>query len=281
MPILLNTIALDPHRWTADKIPYFVLADLLPRIAEAGFRSLEVWQYHLSTLDAAGVDRLAEQAGALGIGFPVVGLYPALHHDGDALRDERARMRQVLDDAARLGARRIKIFAGLRASSALDASAYSRSIAFVRDLAAHAHWLGMDMTAETHANTLCDGVEATLRFLDDADSPHLSLCFQPYDFTDTDGTLAAYDALHDRVTHLHLQGRRSGVMAHLDEADIDYDRLFVRLGKHGFAGDIGIEFVKDCVVPEPEALDLDLVLANARHDRAYAERHAAAAGIAY
>ena len=54
MRLLFNTIMLEVNRWAADKTPTRPLADLLPAVAAAGFDRLELWQYHVSSLDGAG-----------------------------------------------------------------------------------------------------------------------------------------------------------------------------------------------------------------------------------
>jgi sugar phosphate isomerase/epimerase len=278
--LLLNTIALDPNRWTPDKTPYYRLADLLPAVAEAGFRRLEVWQYHLSALDAEGVTALQERAQELEITFPIVGFYPALHLESDAREQEWTQQRRLLDVAARLGAHAVKIFAGQLGSAEVDDAAYDRSIAFARRLAEAAADRDLALHAETHPDTLCDAVAACRRFLADVAAPNLRLCFQPFDFTDTARAVADVEALHQHIAHVHLQGRRDDRMCLLERAEIDYGPVFGALAAHGFDGALCIEFVEDCVVETPSAFDLDRVLANAQRDRAFIEQIADAVGMA-
>lgn len=279
MSLLLNTIALDPNRWTPTKQPYFQLIDLLPAFQEHRFHQLEVWQYHLTTLPEDDVDRLVERAQTLGIAFPIVGLYPALHNEGVAAVQEQQAMQAAVVRAARLGARTIKIFAGQLGSAAVDASAYTRSIAFAQRLAGWAADFGMTVTAETHPDTLCDTVEATLHFLEDVAAPNVKLCFQPYDFTDTERTLHDYGSLHAHVTHVHLQGRCNDQMCLLERADINYRRLFQALSETNFQGDVCIEFVEDCVVADPRDFDQEKVLTNVGLDRQFVQDVAAQVGL--
>ena len=84
--LLLNTLALDPHRWTPEKVGYYRLEALLEPIAEAGFHGVELWQYHLCRESKAEVQQLRTKAEALGVRFPVVGMYPQLHRDGTSRR---------------------------------------------------------------------------------------------------------------------------------------------------------------------------------------------------
>lgn len=269
--LLLNTIALDPNRWTPEKVAYFDLVDLLPAIAEAGFDALEVWQYHLSRLSEEEVAALGERARSLGIAFPVVGLYPALHLDGDEREREGRAMEALIARSGALGAGVVKMFAGRLGSDGVDDEAFKRSVAFAREMAEEAEARGMVLTAETHPDTLCDSVRATRRFLDAVAAPNLRVCFQPFDFTSTEQTLADYWALREHVVHVHLQGRRDDQISLLEEADLDYRTILRALAEDGFDGVLCIEFVKGGIVERPEAMDLREVLANARRDRAFVE----------
>lgn len=277
--LLLNTIALDPNRWTADKIPHYALADLLPAVAEAGFPDVEIWHYHLTHPSEAGVAALDERMQHLGLRAPVVGAYPVLHLEGEALYRERAAMHALMDRAHRLGARVVKCFAGRLGSDAVDEPAYARSVRFTRELAAYAGSLGLTLTAETHPDTLCDSVAACRRFLEAVEASNLHLCFQPFDFTDTAQAGADYEALRKHVIHVHLQGRANDRITLLEEADIDYRPVLQALADGGFDGYLCIEFVKGCVVDRPDAFDLDLVLANARRDRDFVLQVASEAGL--
>ena len=269
--LLLNTIALDPNRWTAEKQPYFALEAILGLVAAAGFHALEVWQYHLSTLDGAAVEALGERTRSLKVTFPIVGMYPALDLEGEAEAREWAVVRALMQRAERLGARGVKVFAGRLGSADASAAAYRRSIAFARRLVALAGEHDLAVTAETHPDTLCDSVPATRRFLDAVADERLRLCYQPFDFASTERAVADYRALAERVTHVHLQGRRGGQISLLEEADIDYGAFLSTLEADGFSGDLSIEFVKGCVVDRPAAFSLDRVLAQAQRDRAFVE----------
>jgi 3-dehydroshikimate dehydratase len=193
--LLLNTIALDPNRWTPEKVAHFDLVDLLPTIAEAGFDALEVWQYHLSRLTDERVAALGERARALGVTFPVVGFYPVLHLEREEREREWEEMAAMIARSAALGARVVKMFAGRLGSNEADDEAFERSVAFAQEMAEAAAEHGVTLTAETHPDTLCDSVPAARRFLDAVAAPNLRVCFQPFDFTRTEQTLADYRAL--------------------------------------------------------------------------------------
>lgn len=277
---LLNTIALDPNRWTPTKTPYCTLTDLLPAVAEAGFRRLELWHYHLSTLDAAAADELERALQAEEIQVDVLGLYPKLHLTGTAREAEAAELQRLIRLADRLGVGLVKCFAGALGTDAVDADTFDRSVAFLQMLAEVAGAHGLLLALETHPDTLADSVAACRRLLAAVDRSNVRLCFQPFDFADTDQAIADYEALHAHVAHVHLQGRRGDRMSLLEAADLDYRLLFERFAAHGFSGPLSLEFVEGCVVEDPAAFDLGAVLQTAQRDRAYVYRLAEETGLA-
>ena len=265
--LLLNTLALDPHRWTPEKIGYYRLDALLGPIAEVGFRGIELWQYHISRERKTDVRRLRERAEALGVRVPVVGMYPVLHLDGAARRKAWDDVEKMVDYAALLGAEVVKIFLGNKGTDALTEAEHARSLAFLIDLVERAGSRGLTITGETHAHTLFDSLDACRAVLGAVDAEHFKVCFQPYDLADTAQALADYDALRQHVVHVHYQGRRGEVLTLLQHADLDYAALTRTLAASGFDGYLCVELVKDSIVEPPALFDLNQVLRNAQQDR--------------
>jgi sugar phosphate isomerase/epimerase len=269
MDLLLNTIALDPNRWTPEKIPYYTLDRLLPHIAGTDFKALEVWQHHVSQASESDVQWYRKLADDLGLTLSILGLYPRLHLEGEAGQQEMDDIQHLLDVAGILGAELIKIFPGSLGTEGVTDAEYDRSMAFMQEMARRAAAADLTITCETHANTLCDTREACLRFLRDVNAENLKVCYQPYDFTDTARAIVDYEALAEHVIHVHYQGRKHGEMVLLQHADLDYEAITDVLMTHGFDGSLCIEFVKDCVVPTPADFDLMQVLNNARRDYSF------------
>ena len=268
MKVLLNSIALEPNRWTKEKVPYFRLHDLLDEVAGAGFDAIEVWQNHVATLDEIEVCRLAREARQLGVTFPVIGMYPLFHLTGAERAGELARFERMFGSARALGTGVIKVFAGRISSADITAEQWDASVGFAREVLEGA---GEELlfTVETHGNTLADSCECALRFVQAVGSPRLKVCWQPYDFTDTEKAIQDFDRLSEHVIHLHVQGRSGGEMALLEESDIDYSLLLEHVFASGFDGLVSIEFARGCVVESPEELDVHEVLANAARDRRF------------
>jgi sugar phosphate isomerase/epimerase len=269
---LLNSIALEPNRWTAEKKPYYRLLDLLEPIADAGFRGIEVWQYHVSRLDQQELEAVRSRIDELGLDLPVLGIYPDLHLGDDAGEAALAEAIRLLDVGVFLGVNTVKMFVGTKASSELTDIEEANTYASLEMLVDAAEDRDLLLAGETHANTLFDSVESVAQAMSVIDSEELEICFQPFDSSSTEQAIADYSSLAEHVIHIHLQGRKDGSISLLEEADIDYERLLETFEINGFAGYLSIEFVKDCVVDQPQDLDLDRVLANAVSDRQFVER---------
>lgn len=271
MQILLNSIAVEPNRWTEEKVPHHKLEDLLPDISDAGFESVEIWQNHLATLDKNGVRQLAETAGELEMGFPIVGMYPSFHLEGEKRETELQFFEQMVEKMDILGSDIIKCMPGQIPSNDLTPELWERSVGFVQELLERTETSGVLFTFETHGGTVADDPDALDRFLEDVSSERLEICWQPYDFTSTGKAIKLFDRFADRIVHLHLQGRRDGDMEFLEKADINYQQVLGHIFNTDFDGYISIEFVRDCVTDSPEEFDLKQVLTNATRDREFIE----------
>ncbi len=274
MDLLFNTIMLEPNRWTPDHRLSWPLEDLLEPIDEAGFKHLELWGYHVDGLDDEAVAALAEGLAARSMRALGVGAYPCFHLEGAEDIAEAARLERMVSVSAALGSRIFKIFPGRVASDSADAATWTRTVDRLRTLGQRVTAEGMMLTLETHGGTLCDSLDSTLRLLDDlADCADVGVCLQPYTDDDTDQTIATFDALGDRVRHLHLQNRDTHrTMTLLAEGDwTDYRRYLPHVVSAGFDGALCIEFTAGIVPQEGATFDLTTVLGNAMLDRRFVE----------
>lgn len=265
--LFLNSIALEPNRWTAEKIAGNRLDKLLAPIAETGFCFVEVWQYHISRESEVVIKSFRDIADSCDIQFPVIGMYPKLHLAGKDQRDEMDLVKKVFNDAKILGAKVIKIFPGNVATAELDNAQYQRSVGFMTEMANLAETLELTITGETHPNTCFDSVQSCLRFLKSVNCGNFKICFQPYDLNDTEKSINNYRALASDVIHVHFQGWKKQEMELLENSDLDYKKLIETMFKSEFEGYICIEFVKACVVKNPIDFNLSHVLNNAKRDR--------------
>lgn len=272
MQLLLNTVMLEVNRWTQDHQLTAPLIDLLPGIKRAGFNALEVWQYHLSRLDRTELDALIRTLGELEMRVDVVGIYPLLHQTGPEGDAAAALAERIMDYTALLGAKVAKVFAGRVPSAQADEACRARSIEGLRTLAEQAARHGMEMTAETHGNTLADTTESTLQLLDElSDISSFGICYQPYTFKDTRTALAEYDAVAHAVRHVHLQNRNDDGNCRLPDGWLDYRRLLTHIKQVGFIGPLSLEFTAGLFPPEGEPFDVQIILDNAEKDRVFVE----------
>ncbi len=265
--VTLNSIALDPHRWTKEKIPFHKLERLLAPIAHAGFRFVEIWQHHISRENESQIDAIRESGASLGLSFPIVGLYPQLHFEGEERRREGERISRLLNHAKLAGANIVKIFVGSRDSALITAREYELSVEAMRYMTSRAEALGLTITGETHPNTLFDTVASCRRFMKDVGSDRFKICFQPFDLRSTKQAMKDYEHVAEDVIHVHYQGLKGDAMDILENSDLDYRLLTRAISQKGFSGYLCIEFTKDCVVEHPSDFNLEAVLDNARRDR--------------
>jgi 3-dehydroshikimate dehydratase len=188
----------------------------------------------------------------------------------------QATLERVIRGAAALAAHTLKIFPGRLGSADADTAVRERSVQRLRELAGRLAESGMQLTMETHQNTLCDTVESTQQLLGElGDLPNVGLCFQPYGDQDTDAAMAMFDQLLPAIRHLHLQNRRSTNRACtlLAEGDwTDYRRLLPHVRASGFSGLVCLEFTAGLFAPEGQPFDPAVVLANASQDHVFFSR---------
>lgn len=268
-PILLNTIALEPNRWTADKVPHYRLYDILEAAADHGFTAFEVWQYHLSKEPESEIDRIIDLANRRYLTFPVIGIYPKLHLTGHERKWELEEIENICKYAGKLHTHILKFFVGSISPEEITHTEYHDSVSFVKEMADMVEYYGLRLSGEIHENTLFGNQKICRDFLWDVYADNFKVCFQPLDFHDTDKTIDLYREMSKDVIHIHLQGRKNGDLCSLKDADIDYNRLFHVFNDSGFTGYYSLEFVKDCVVQEPLRFDMDTVLHNANADREF------------
>ncbi len=277
--IVLNTVALDPLRWSTPKRNHFSLAELIGPISlETRFRGLEIWQYHLTDIALNDVEALQLRLAEAQLTAEVVGLYPVLC--GSLATDSMAECKRLIDVAAVLGAKSVKIFVGDQPSADISDGAWEESLRNLDALIRAADSAGVALNGENHQNTLFDDVLSLTHTMAAVGEGRMGVCFQPYDFTDSHHTLEVLRKLAPDVRHVHFQGRAlDGEFCLLEDAPIDYPAFMSVLKNARFDGPMSIEFVKDCVVASISDFDLELVLANAEKDRRFLERTAGQVGL--
>jgi sugar phosphate isomerase/epimerase len=272
MRTILATIALEPNRWTRDRVPANDIQALLPAIRAAGFEKLEVWQWHVTRRPLAQVRDIKVLGDALGVSFPYIAAYPRFLDEGMAALEQERIQAAILDCAEVLGANlKIMLGAGARGgdmTAAQVALTAERFGGWYRDAKSR----GIAMCAELHGNTLFDPIEAGEAFMRSYPALDFSICYQPIDFSDLESSLALAAHFADRISHIHLQAPLpGGGFAPLAESRIDLRRLLPPLLHVNPNATLTLEFVEGCI-QNGDGFDSDQVLHNARRDADFVER---------
>ncbi len=276
MKAILGTVALEPNRWTGKRNPKYSLMELLPLVSSYGFDKLEVWQWHVSTRYLKEIREVKAKADEQGLSFPYIGVYPSFILEGLERREEERIQADVLDKAEVLGTRTLKIMlgVGLKGSAAtpeLVEQTAERFDAWFREAKSR----GISMTAELHAHTMFDPVDCGIAFMKRFPGLDFSICYQPYDFTDTPKALALADQFAGKISHIHLQAPqvkdKGGKYDLLEEAALDYKTIIPHILRRNPNATMTLEFVKECIQNDGP-FNITPVLENARRDGLFVEK---------
>jgi len=270
MQILLNTILLEPNRWTADKIPHKPLERLLPKVKQFGFDKLEIWQYHIPQHSEKEIQRLIDVMKALNMTCPVLGAYPALHLFGNNA-EESKKFTHLIQIAVKLNVKIFKVFAGNIPSKKINTNQKKQALQSLHTLALQLEAHGILLALETHANTLCDTPNSTIETLQSLDvSQNVGCCFQPYMDNNTEKAIGFFKKISPWINHVHLQNRKTKKLkcCLLSEGDwIDYNIFITHLLQSKYNGDLSIEFTAEMATPDDPDKPIESILKNAALDR--------------
>lgn len=241
MRLSLCTITFRHHLISLDEIAVFARAN--------GFHGIELWGVHARSLDHRP-ERNGEWLAALGLHVPMVSDYLPLEADPVELR---RRMFALVRMARRWQARKIRTFAGRKASAETDVEERRLIAARLRDLAGLAADHGLSLLAETHPNTLADCGASTLQLLEEVDHPAFGINFDTlHVWEGGDDPVAFHRRIRPYVRHYHFKnirartdltvfepanvyapaGRREG-MTRLFEGALDYTPFLEELAGDG------------------------------------------------
>lgn len=272
MRVLLNSIALDQNRWTKEKIPANDLRTaILPRIASSIFEHVEIWQYHVSSKTPEEIQEIAEEAKSMGLDFPVFGAYPKFHFEGEEGESEQKKLLRLLDYAEAFGSKLVKFFFGGVKGSAITDQQLELTTQRVTEWIEYGQSKGLSFCAELHGGTLFDPYESGKQFLKNHPELELKICFQPYDFNDTDACVRLIEDCGESIVHAHFQGRDADGFCRLEEASVDYKKIIPALAKANPDFIPSIEFVKGGFPGGGEPLDFDRAIADAEADAKFIE----------
>jgi sugar phosphate isomerase/epimerase len=201
MNILLHTISLEPARWLPARVSQ-PLIDMLPSIAHAGFRQLEIYEPHL----AASKDLEALKASVIAnrLAPVILSSYLSLNPAQTTDAGFDVGIENAVGLVERFGFQKIRLFPGLgmRPDDSVGVTIFLERL---RRLAARLP--ETEILLETHDNSLADDPALIVRIVEEAGLPKLGLLFQPLKFTDPAHAMRQFMLQKKHVRHVHLQNR--------------------------------------------------------------------------
>lgn len=171
--------------------------EVIALAAATGLESIE-WggDVHVPPGDIDTAREVGERTRAAGLDVASLGSYYRCDEVGD--------FPSVLSSAAALGAPRIRVWAGEKASA--DASADDRALvtAQLDSAALHASEYGIELALEFHEGTLADTAESTLDLLSGITATNVSCYWQPPVGADDESALAELSQLAQWVSTVHV-----------------------------------------------------------------------------
>lgn len=239
--------------------------DVVRLAGEAGYDGVEIWgRDHVGDGAAEICRRIAETAVEHGLDVPTYGSYLRCGTDGfDGEFDHELAV------ADRLGADRIRVWAGRVEYGDHDADDWERIVDDLRRLTERAADCGLDVTVEKHANTLTNDREGARKLIEAVDDDRCRLNYQPGFGIPPAELEREAETLAPLSNQLHLQGTAEPderARAPLPEVYYDLEAILDPFLERGFDGYANVEFVTDDR-PYREAIAADLEYVQSISDR--------------
>ena len=199
-PILFHTIAVEPARWTPQRVAR-PLIGLLPHIADAGFKHLEIFEPHLTL--TSDLDMVRETLAALEMTPVVLSSYLNLNPARMTDAEVPVEIEKVAKLIEMFGFQKMRVFAGPGIDPA-DADAVRIFIERVEKLAAALPHIAILL--ETHDGSIADDPAVLVDMMHKITAPNVGLLFQPT-FFDAEQALAQIRLEAPFIRHIHLQNR--------------------------------------------------------------------------
>lgn len=170
--------------------------------ADRGFAGIELWGVHAHNL-AASPEYDAEWLRGYGLSVPMISDYLPLQGDRSASLEKTERFCLLVQ---RWGARKLRTFAGHKASGEVKAEERRAWVLRMRELCGVVATHGIQLVVETHPNTLADTLASTLRLLEEVDHPALRLNFDVIHVWESlEDPMEVFGLLEPFVAHMHLK----------------------------------------------------------------------------
>lgn len=177
-------------------------AEIVDLAARAGLRRIE-WgsDVHVPAGDVAAAQQVRELTQQGGLEVASYGSYLRCVGPAEQVREDAAAL---LRSASALGAPRIRLWAGERASAETSAEERRTVVERLREVAQRAADEGMELGLEWHGGTLTDEISSTLHLLEEVGHPALRTYWQPHQSQPAEQALADLRRALDQVTTVHV-----------------------------------------------------------------------------
>jgi len=248
MNILLHTIALEPARWTPQRVSQN-LVDLLPKIARTPFKQIEIYEPHLTSGDESAIQSsLAQHQLAPVMLSSYIQVGPNNTNDEKFATEKEALVARV----RRFGFQKVRLFpgGGISPEDKPAVEIVERRIAQIaRELS------DVEVLLETHDHSIADSPIAIVELIERIGLPNLAILWQPLAF-DPESALEQFAIQKHLVRHFHLQNRYAeGPFATLKSGMVAWGKILEQLNV-----DATIEFVPSGICPM-EQFDVATTLA--------------------
>ena len=215
------------------------LSEIIRMLHTAGYDGVEIWEPHIHDFSDADLEALRRQLDATGLTVAAISPYFNLTESDETAAASVAEGRKLVDQARRLGAPAIRVFAGHLGSAAATPEHWTRSVRSLQTLADSAplHWV-----VEPHDGTLADSIEMQLRYLRAVNRPNVKAIYQATNLMPD--YLGALDKLAPDIAHIHANNIHGDInYPPLEGGECDYATIVAKLQQIGFTGFISVEYL--------------------------------------
>jgi sugar phosphate isomerase/epimerase len=249
MNILLHTIALEPARWVPQRVSQSLL-ELLPAIAPAGFRELEIYEPHLAR---HSVTEIQSELAKSRLTPVVLSSYLELSSYTD---EQMALLRQRVAD---FGFKKVRLFP--KVDSGVSVEQFTQRVKDVADALPD-----ICILLETHDGSLADDPLLITRIVTELDLPNVGLLYQPTVF-EGEAAWRQLEIQRDWIRHVHLQNRTAeGRFTTLSSGVIPWPKILEALS---FSVDVTLEFVPSGICDSIADFNLEATLRQAAVEKEY------------
>lgn len=176
------------------------------------FSGIELWGVHAKNMD----DRVECNKAWLhdhNLCVPMISDYLPLIGDEAIAVD---KIKKLGDLCLKWGAKKIRTFAGDKASHNVSPDERKSWTKRLRDLCHIAEHFGLQLVVETHPNTLADTLCSTLQLIEDINHPALHINFDVIHVWESgDDVKQALHSLEPLISHVHLKNIADKSLLHL------------------------------------------------------------------